>query len=123
MHGEAGEVAAELRAEANELNLLEFRRAPVSHPSGLPGASPGSGQRACLTALGPATRSGALISRTERPGTLFRRLLLALGEREALRFFTACRAFLNVVSTLAVSHKASTLTLPPPVPSCFAASR
>jgi len=37
--------------------------------------------------------------------SLFRRLLLALGEREALRLFTACLAFLNVVSALAVSHK------------------
>ena len=36
---------------------------------------------------------------------LFRRLLLALGEREALRLFTACLAFLNVVSALAVPHK------------------
>ena len=36
---------------------------------------------------------------------LFRRLLLALGEREALRLFTACLAFLNVISALAMSHK------------------
>ncbi len=55
-----------------------------------------------------------------RISLLGRRLLLALGEREALRLFTACLAFLNVVSALAVSHKASTLTLPAPVPSCFA---
>jgi hypothetical protein len=34
--------------------------------------------------------------------SLFRRLLLALGE--ALRLFTACLAFLNVVSALAVPH-------------------
>ena len=36
---------------------------------------------------------------------LFRRLLFALGEREALRLFPACLAFLNVISALAVSHK------------------
>jgi hypothetical protein len=36
---------------------------------------------------------------------LFRRFLLALGEREALRLFAACPAFLNVISALAVSHK------------------
>jgi hypothetical protein len=38
------------------------------------------------------------------PASLFRRLPLALGEREALRLFTACLAFLNVVSALAVPH-------------------
>jgi len=36
---------------------------------------------------------------------LFRRFLLALGEREALRLFTARPPFLNVVSALAVAHK------------------
>jgi hypothetical protein len=41
---------------------------------------------------------------------LFRRLLFALGERKALRFFAACFAFPNVVSALAVSHKTLTLT-------------
>jgi hypothetical protein len=41
---------------------------------------------------------------------LFRRLFLALRESEALRLFAACRAFPNVVSALAVSHKTSTLT-------------
>jgi hypothetical protein len=50
-------------------------------------------------------------------------LLLTVGEREALRLFPACLAFLNVVPALAVSHKASTLTLSPPVPSGFAARR
>jgi hypothetical protein len=39
---------------------------------------------------------------------LFRWLLLSLCEREALGFSAACRAFLNVVSALAVSHKALT---------------
>jgi len=56
------------------------------------------------------------------PAALFRSLL-PLGERKALCLFPASRAFLNVVSTLAISHKASTLTLSPPVPSGFAASR
>jgi hypothetical protein len=37
-------------------------------------------------------------------------LPLALGERETLGLFPACPAFLNVVSTLAVSHKTSTVT-------------
>ena len=37
-------------------------------------------------------------------GALFYRFLLALGEGEALRLFAACRAFLNVISALAVSH-------------------
>jgi hypothetical protein len=41
---------------------------------------------------------------------LFRRFLF-LGEREALRLFPASCAFLSVVSALAVSHIASTLTL------------
>ncbi len=45
------------------------------------------------------------------PGALFPRLLLALGEREALRLFPACPAFLNVVSALAVSHGSNTLPL------------
>jgi hypothetical protein len=39
------------------------------------------------------------------PATLFRCLLFPFGEREALHFFPASRAFLNVVSTLAVTHK------------------
>src|SRR6267378_7806120 len=53
---------------------------------------------------------------------LFRRLLLLvlLCEGEALRLFPACRPFLNVVSTLAISHNTSTLPLPPSFPSCFA---
>jgi hypothetical protein len=51
---------------------------------------------------------------------LFPRLLIPLRASEALGFFAACLAFLNVVSALAVSHKASTLTLSAPVPSCFA---
>src|SRR5205085_10757185 len=46
--------------------------------------------------------------------SLFRRLLLALGKREALHLFTACLAFLNVVSALAVPHK------PPHSPTCRA---
>jgi hypothetical protein len=41
---------------------------------------------------------------------LFRRLLFALGERKALRFLAACFAFPNVISALAISHKALTLT-------------
>ena len=45
---------------------------------------------------------------------LFRRLLLALGEREALHLFTACLAFFNVVSALVVPHK------PPHSPTCRA---
>ncbi len=36
---------------------------------------------------------------------LFRCLLLLLREREALRLFPACLAFLSVISALAVSHK------------------
>jgi hypothetical protein len=64
---------------------------------------------------------------------LFRGLLLFLGEGEALSLFAAGRAFLNIISTLAVSHKTSTLTHlsrrsnsqadPPQVPSTFAALR
>jgi len=45
------------------------------------------------------------------PASLFRCLLRFLSEREALRFFAASCAFLSVVSALAVSHRASTLTL------------
>ena len=45
------------------------------------------------------------------PASLFRCLLLFLGERESLRLFAASCAFLSVVSALAVSHRASTLTL------------
>ena len=41
----------------------------------------------------------------EVAGALFRGLLLLLREREALRFFSAFRAFLSVVSAFAVSHK------------------
>jgi hypothetical protein len=46
-----------------------------------------------------------LISRAERSPALFRRLLLPLREREALRLLAARPAFLNVISALAVSHK------------------
>src|SRR6266478_8447643 len=35
---------------------------------------------------------------------LFRCLFLVLGEGEALGLFPACRAFFNVISTVAVSH-------------------
>jgi hypothetical protein len=53
---------------------------------------------------------------------LFRGLLFALGQSESLRLFAARRAFSHVISALAVSHNSSTLTLSPPLPSCFAAS-
>ena len=51
---------------------------------------------------------------------LFRRLLLFLCEGEAFGFLTACRPFPNVVSSLAVAHRALTLTLFQVVPSFFA---
>jgi hypothetical protein len=55
---------------------------------------------------------------------LFRLLLLVLsGEGKPLCLFAACRAFPNIISTLAVSHKILTVALSPPVPSCFTASR
>lgn len=58
-------------------------------------------------------------SKSRNPA-LFGPFLFLLRAREPLCFFAACRAFLNVVSALAVSHKISILTLPAPVPSCFA---
>ena len=51
---------------------------------------------------------------------LLSRLLLAFGQREALGLFAACCAFPNVISALAISHKALTLTLLRLLPSTFA---
>ena len=48
--------------------------------------------------------------------------LLLLCEGEPVVFFAASCAFLRVGSTLAVSHKTSTVALPPLVPSAFASA-
>jgi hypothetical protein len=51
---------------------------------------------------------------------LFRRFLFVfLGEGEALRFFPASRAFLNVISSVAVPHKPQYSSLLRRFPSCF----